>query len=139
VNGSAEPTRRECLVALVGGGLASLGGCAEASGARKLAPDRPRCAEGVRVAERRARLRRGTPPEVELAVSNDGEVPVAYELRVVFLQRTSTGFDERAGRDVLAGTVAPGESVTTTATDHSLAAESATAYRLDASLSCEPG
>ena len=98
-------------------GLAGCGSGAAAGGTdRAVAPDRPPCADGFRIVGREERIERGTVPEVEFRLRNDGDVAVVYELRVTFRQATSTGLLEPSGRDVLAGTLAPGATAAVTAT-----------------------
>lgn len=139
-----RPARRRYLAGLVGLATAGLAGCGEASGtrgrarARDIAPGRPTCADGFAVTELDARVRRGSLPEVDLRLRNDGDEPVTYEVRVQFRQRTSTGLEALNGRDSLVGTLAPGETVERTATTDGPGAENATSYRLEASLSCAP-
>jgi hypothetical protein len=118
-------------------GLAGCGSSAAAGGTgRGVAPDRPPCAEGFRIVGREERIERGTIPEVEFRLRNDGDAAVAYELRVTFRQATSTGLLEPSGRDVLVGTLAPGATAAVTATTDGYESTSTTDYELDAALEC---
>ncbi|PSP94700.1 hypothetical protein BRC91_04840 [Halobacteriales archaeon QS_4_62_28] len=98
--------------------------------------DRPPCAEGFRITEAEVDIGNEQIPVVELALHNGGDVPVGYEIRVVFQQRTSLGKEARTGRDMLTGTIPPGETVMQTATDDATDIRSTTRYGLDVSLRC---
>ena len=118
-------------------GLAGCGsGAAPGGTGRGVAPDRSPCADGFRIVDREERIERGTVPEVEFRLRNDGDVAVAYELRVTFRQATSTGLLEPSGRDVLVGTLAPGATAAVTATTDGYESTSTTDYELDATLEC---
>ena len=120
--------------------LPSLAGCGSGAATggtgRGVAPDRSPCADGFRIVGREERIERGTVPEVEFRLRNDGDVAVAYELRVTFRQATSTGLLEPSGRDVLVGTLAPGATAAVTATTDGYESTSTTDYELDATLEC---
>jgi hypothetical protein len=118
-------------------GLAGCGsGTVTGGTGRRVAPDRSPCADGFRIVDREERIERGTVPEVEFRLRNDGDVAVAYELRVTFRQATSTGLLEPSGRDVLVGTLAPGATAAVTATTDGYESTSTTDYELDATLEC---
>lgn len=118
-------------------GLAGCGSGAAAGGTdREVASDRPACADDFRVVGREERIEWGTVPEIEFRLRNDGDVAVAYELRVTFRQATSTGLLEPSGRDVLVGTLAPGATAAVTATTDGDEGTSTTDYELDATLEC---
>jgi hypothetical protein len=130
---------RRAILAGLSAALAGLAGCGSgaATGTHSAAaPDRPPCAGGFRIVDREERITRGTVPEVTFRLRNDGDVAVAYDLRVGFEQATSTGLREPSGRDRIVGTLAPGASVTVTATTDSEERTSTTDYTLDVALSC---
>lgn len=130
---------RRALLAGLSAALAGLAGCGSgaATGTHSAAaPDRRPCADGFRIVDREERITRGTVPEVTFRLRNDGDVAVAYDLRVGFEQATSTGLREPSGRDRIVGTLAPGASVTVTATTDSEERTSTTDYTLDVALSC---
>ncbi|MFB6255315.1 MAG: hypothetical protein ABEH58_01070 [Haloplanus sp.] len=131
--------RRRAIRAGLSVALAGLAGCGSgaATGTRStVAPDRPPCADGFRIVDREERIARGTVPEVRFQLRNDGDVTVAYDLRVQFEQATSTGLREPSGRDRITGTLAPGASVDITATTDSAERTSTTDYSLDVTLAC---
>jgi hypothetical protein len=133
--------RRRAVLAGVAASLCGVTGCGAgaATDVRPTAtPDRPSCAAGFRIVGREERIARGTVPEVEFRLHNGGDATVAYDLRVRFEQATSTGLREPSGRDVLVGTLGPGETTTVTATTESAERTSTTGYSLDVTLSC-PG
>jgi len=118
-------------------GLAGCGSGAAAGGTdREVAAGRPPCADDFRIVGREERIERGTVPEVEFRLRNDGDVAVAYELRVTFRQATSTGLLEPSGRDALVGTLASGATAAVTATTDGYESTSTTDYELDATLEC---
>lgn len=130
---------RRAILAGLSAALAGLAGCGSgaATGTHSaVAPDRPPCADGVRIVDREERIARGTVPEVTFRLRNDGDVAVAYDLRVGFEQATSTGLREPSGRDRIVGTLAPGETTTVTATTDSGERTSTTDYTLGVVLSC---
>ena len=129
--------RRAVLAGLAA--LAGLAGCESGAATETrstVAPDRPPCADGFRIVDREERIARGTVPEVTFRLRNDGDVAVAYDLRVRFEQATSTGLREPSGRDRIVGTLAPGASVAVTATTDSGERTSTTDYSLDLTLAC---
>jgi hypothetical protein len=130
---------RRAILAGLSAALVGFAGCGSgaATGTHSaVAPDRPPCADGVRIVDREERIARGTVPEVTFRLRNDGDVAVAYDLRVGFEQATSTGLREPSGRDRIVGTLAPGASVTVTATTDSEERTSTTDYTLGVVLSC---
>ncbi|MFB6297789.1 MAG: hypothetical protein ABEH56_04640 [Salinirussus sp.] len=133
--------RRRCL-RVAGAGLAgALAGCAgtasDAGGGRTVeVRDAPSCAEGFTITETSATVGTGTVPEVRLRLRNEGDVPVRYDVLVVFEQGTSLGIDARTGRDSLTGTLEPAAEVVLTATDDATDIERTDNYEVSASVGC---
>jgi hypothetical protein len=88
------------------------------------------------VAEEAARIETGRVPKVSLRLENRGDAPLAYEVRVIFTQRTSLGIDARTGRDVVSGRLAPGGTAGVLATDDARDVRNTDAYDVDVSVTC---
>lgn len=129
-----ERSRRGFLGALAAG-LSAVAGCSTTDATGRTTTARP-CATGFEIADRRVRIERGTTPEVTLTLHNGGETPIEYEVTVRFTQGTSLGRSIRSGRDVLTGPLAPGETVTRTATDDAPEVENTSGYDLAVSVEC---
>ncbi len=132
--------RRQYLRALGVGVAGMLAGCARALGSsdgESGGGTESRCAGALEITEESARIGPGTVPEVRLRLRNAGDVPLEYELLVVFEQGTSIGIDARTGRDVLSGTLAPGETVVETATDDARDIRNTDQYELYPSVACD--
>ncbi|MBB6646100.1 hypothetical protein [Halobellus ruber] len=143
---SEEPSlaRRRCLraagVALAGGlaGCARSGAVAAPSDDLDFRSDAP-CADDFEVVEEAARIELGSQPSVRLRFRNTGEVPIRYEVTVIFEQGTSLGIPARTGRDTLSGRLDPGETVVASATDDAADIENTEFYDVSVSLECLPG
>jgi hypothetical protein len=130
-------SRRRWLATVGAGVSAGLAGCvgSDAGPTIAVSGEAP-CADAVAVTEEAARVVTGQRPEVRLRLRNTGDVPVAYEVRVVFLQGTSLGIDARTGRTTLDGTLGPGETTTRVATDDARDVRNTDTYELDVSVAC---
>ena len=130
-----ERRRRE----LLGGVAAALGavaGCSTTGATGETTTARPSCAAGFGIVDRRVSIERGTAPTVGLTLHNAGATPVEYEVTVQFTQGTSLGRPIRSGRDVLTGALAPGATVTRTATDDAPEIENTSGYDLAVTVEC---
>jgi hypothetical protein len=126
-------SRRRWLSAVAA--AAATAGCVGTDDATPTTATGP-CSDAFQFSERRTRLGKGVVPEVELQLENAGDRHIGYELLVVFLQGTSLGIDARTGRDRLRGRLAPGETVTVTATDDTVDIRNTQRYDLEATVSC---
>jgi hypothetical protein len=137
----SEWERRRYLRMFGAGVAGSLAGCSRALGSSDGGSGKgagSACADALEITEQSARIGPGTIPEVQLSLHNAGDVALEYEVLVVFQQGTSLGIDARTGRDVLAGTLDPGETVVETATDDARDVRNTDQYELRPSVACDP-
>ena len=133
--------RRRYLRTLGAGVAGSLAGCSTALGSSDGGSGSgagSACAETLDITEESIQIGPGNVPEVRLRLHNRGDLQLEYEVLVVFEQGTSLGIDARTGRDVLSGTLDPGETAQETATDDARDIRNTDQYELHPSVDCDP-
>ncbi len=131
---------RAAGVAIVGGlaGCARSGAVAEPSDEREFQSNAA-CADDFGIFEESAQIELGSQPTVRLRLRNAGEVPIGYDITVIFEQGTSLGIPARTGRAELSGRVDAGETTVVSATDDASDVENTESYKLNVSLDCLSG